>query len=70
MLEVFTQVILYLVLYCELNWAVQCIQIDRMECKVVKPLLEYDSICRKALVRLTLLHTQCISISHVLGIFE
>lgn len=28
------------------------VQIDRMEAKVVKPLLEYEGVCKKAKVRL------------------
>ena len=30
-----------------------CKQIDNMETKVVKPLLEYDGLCRKARVSLS-----------------
>ena len=33
-----------------------CIQIDKMEAKVVKPLLEYEGVCKKAKVFFTFMY--------------
>lgn len=54
-------------LYSESKWVVSRLstdalhmQIDRLETKVVKPLVEYDSVCRKARVSFTFEHGPCV----------
>ena len=54
-------------LYSESKWVVTRLstdalhmQIDRLETKVVKPLVEYDSVCRKARVSFTFEHGPCV----------